>query len=76
LAFYAWYKKDDYWSVTNTAYAKERALKHMIDMVKRVLPRKEGNRWDVQKFHEMFHLIHDMTRYGAPMDFDTGTGKN
>jgi hypothetical protein len=82
LAFYAWYKKDDYWSVTNAAYAKGRAtmlsnsLKNMMDMVKRVLPRKEGNGWDVQNFHEMLYLIHDMTRYGAPMNFDSGTGKN
>ena len=46
----------------------------MMDMVKRVLHRNEGNGWDVQKFHEMFHLIHDMTRFGAPMNFDSGTG--
>jgi hypothetical protein len=51
LAFYAWYKKDDYWSVTNAAYAKGRAtmasnsLDNMMDTVKRVLPRKEGNGW-------------------------------
>jgi hypothetical protein len=76
------YKKDDYWSVTNAAYAKGRAtmasnsLKNMMDMVKRVLPRKEGNGWDVQKFHEMFPLIHDMTRFGAPMNSDSGAGKN
>jgi hypothetical protein len=80
LAFYAWYKKEDFWSVTNPTYAKGRAtmasnsLKNMMDMVKRVLPRNEGNGWDVQKFHEMFHLIHDMTRYGAPMNFDSGIG--
>jgi len=79
LAFYAWYKKEDFWSVTNPTYAKGRAtmasnsLKNMMDMVKRVLPRNEGNGWDVQKFHEMFHLIHDMTRFGAPMNFDSGT---
>jgi hypothetical protein len=46
-----------------------------MDMVKRVLPSKEGIAgWDVQKLHEMFHLIHD-TRFGAPMNFDSGTGK-
>eukprot|EP00978_Attheya_sp_CCMP212_P046251 scaffold380368_cov43-Attheya_sp.AAC.1 len=44
-------------------------------MVKRVLPRNERNGWNVQKFHEMFHLIHDMTRYGSPMHFDSGTGE-
>ena len=47
----------------------------MMDMVKTVLPRKVGNGWNVQKFHEMFHLIHDMTRYGSPMNFDSGTGE-
>jgi hypothetical protein len=50
------------------------SLKNVMDMVKRVLPRNEGNGWDVQKFHERFHLIHDMTRFGAPMNFDSGTG--
>jgi hypothetical protein len=50
------------------------SLKNMMDMVKRVLPRTEEKGCDVQKFHEMFHLIHDMTRFGAPMNFDSGTG--
>mgnify|MGYP000072745144 CR=1 FL=1 len=36
------------------------SLKNMMDTVKGVLPRNEGNGWDVQKFLEMFHLIHDM----------------
>ena len=44
-------------------------------MVKRVLPRNEGNGWNVQKFHDMFHLIHDMIRYGSHMNFDSGTGE-
>eukprot|EP00978_Attheya_sp_CCMP212_P038864 scaffold196836_cov78-Attheya_sp.AAC.3 len=63
LAFYAWYKKEQFWSLGNEAYAKSmatsasRSIKNMMDMVKRVLPRNEGNGWNVQKFHEMFHFI-------------------
>eukprot|EP00978_Attheya_sp_CCMP212_P005526 scaffold12431_cov57-Attheya_sp.AAC.1 len=81
LAFHAWYKKEKFWSLGNEAYAKgmatsgSRSIKNMMDMVKRVLPKNKGNGWNVQKFHEMFHLIHDMTRYGSPMNFDSGTGK-
>ena len=81
LAFHAWYKKEKFWSLGNEAHAKGMAtsasnsIKNMMDMVKRVLPRNEGNGWNVQKFHDMFHLIHDMIRYGSPMNFDSGTGE-
>eukprot|EP00978_Attheya_sp_CCMP212_P004525 scaffold9861_cov37-Attheya_sp.AAC.1 len=81
LAFHVWYKKEQFLSLGNEAYAKGMAttasnsIKNMMDMVKTVLPRKEGNGWNVQKFHEMFHLIHDMTRYGSPMNFDLGTSE-
>eukprot|EP00978_Attheya_sp_CCMP212_P037553 scaffold178283_cov66-Attheya_sp.AAC.1 len=81
LAFHAWYKKEQFWSLGNKAYAKGMAttasnsIKNMMDMVKTVLPRDDGNGRNVQKFHEMFHLIHDMTRYGLPMNFDLGTGE-
>eukprot|EP00978_Attheya_sp_CCMP212_P040692 scaffold225093_cov68-Attheya_sp.AAC.3 len=47
----------------------------MMDTAKKTLPRNKGNGWDVQKYHEMFHLTHYMVRYGSPMNFDSGTGE-
>jgi hypothetical protein len=43
-------------------------------MVKKdILPRNEGNMcWGMQKYHEMFYLVHDMVRCGSPVTFDFG----
>ena len=76
LSFHAWYKLDAHWlwdKNENCATGKiSAAVSRMMAMVKYFLPRKKGNAWKIQKFHDIFHLAVDMERFGSPRNFDCG----
>ena len=48
------------------------AIQKLLAMIKCYLPRATGNKWDIQKFHDMLHLAEDMERFGSPKNFDAG----
>ena len=39
-------------------------------MLKYYVPRKKGNRWKIQKFHDLLHLPEDMDHWGSAKNFD------
>jgi hypothetical protein len=39
-------------------------------------PRRKGNGWRTQKFHEMLHIPSDVQKYGLPWNFDSGWGES
>ena len=41
-------------------------------MIKCYLPRATGNQWEIQKFHDLLHLVEDMERFGSSKNFDAG----
>jgi hypothetical protein len=41
-------------------------------MIRWFTPRKKGNGWKLQKFHDLLHLALDMERFGPPSNFDAG----
>jgi hypothetical protein len=48
------------------------SIRRMLAMVRYYWPRKKGNGWKLQKFHDILHLAMDMERFGAPSNFDAG----
>ncbi len=75
LCFHAWYKmgvctvgKD---KKVNTKLIQN-AVARLLGMVRWYVPRKKGNRWKLQKFHDLLHLALDIERFGPPSNFDAG----
>jgi hypothetical protein len=77
LSFHAWYKSDKPipWDA-NARSTIHSSIKEMLKMVKRVLPRSDGHSWNLQKFHELLHVPHDVENFGSPKNFDTGIMEN
>jgi hypothetical protein len=75
LCFHAWYKRGMYQLTedgmldTNLIGA---SIRRMLAMIRYYWPRKKGNGWKIQKFHDILHLAIDMERFGAPSNFDAG----
>ena len=48
------------------------SVARLLAMVRHYCPRKKGNGWKLQKFHDILHLARDMGRFGPPCNFDAG----
>jgi hypothetical protein len=48
----------------------------MLRTIKRVIPRTQGQGWNIQKFHELLHVPMDVEMFGSPKNFDTGIMEN
>ena len=75
LCFHAWYKlampkimadgRIDHDSISGS-------IKKLLAMVRFFTPRKKGNGWNLQKFHDLLHIATDMLRFGPPGNYDAG----
>ena len=75
LCFQAWYKLGDPFPWADKAEAEEQinlSIRTMLDMLVTYLPRRTGNGWKIQKFHDLIHLSKDMAMFGSPQNFDAG----
>jgi hypothetical protein len=77
LAFHAWSKCSASYDVSNDAAVERLKISviALLSMVSVRLPREEGNGWQLQKFHEILHLVDDIKRFGSPRNTDTGPGE-
>ena len=75
LCFHAWYKLG---IVRRTESGKadkdmiHASVQKMLAMVRYYTPRKRGNGWKIQKFHDILHLAADIERFGCPSNYDAG----
>jgi len=82
LSFHAWYKYGApyEWSVVGGDNITEKTvllgIRKMLALVRLYVPRKKGNGWKLQKFHDLLHLARDMARFGSPQNFDAGPGES
>jgi hypothetical protein len=90
LTFHAWYKEgypknwkganiptqgsQFYWDQTSEERLHKRIC-FMLESIKRLFPRKKGNKWKLQKIHELMHIAGDVAKYGLPANFDAGWGE-
>ena len=76
LCFHAWYKMGVVQAIGADKRANtkliQNAVAKLLGMVRWYAPRKKGNRWKLQKFHDLLHLAIDIERFGLPSNFDAG----
>ena len=72
LSFHAWYKLGTHKHGREALQDIKKAIARMLTMVRYYCPRKKGNGWKIQKFHDLLHLAVDMQRFGCPANFDAG----
>jgi hypothetical protein len=79
LCFEAWYKVGPFWQAKDTSDAPalaRNAIATMLHQVKLHLPRSAGCGYKLQKFHEHFHVVDDINRFGCPANYDAGVGES
>ncbi len=72
LCFDAWLNRRTFWRLEETAVDKDSAqfsIKVLMTMCSNYLPTTNSNRWNFPKFHELLHVVDDMSRFGAPTNF-------
>ena len=77
LCFFAWTKKETFWSRNDTVSQEDatNAINLMLFLVFNALPRTTGNGWALSKVHDLKHLVSDITRNGAPDNYDASYGE-
>ena len=82
LGFQAWTKKKHFWTADRSTpqkrdeakAARRRAqgsIKVMIKRLKVALPRIKGNKWKLQKVHNLLHFVPFIEKFGSVRNFDT-----
>jgi hypothetical protein len=72
LCFHAWLNRGTFWRLEETAVAKDSAkfsIKVLMSICSNYLPTTNSNRWNFSKFHELLHVVDDMSRFGTPTNF-------
>ena len=67
LCLWAWLKQDQFWKRGDKcyeAYAQD-AIRTLIDKLNELMPRVDGQGWNITKVHELLHIIFDISEYGA-----------
>lgn len=80
LCFHSWYKLDmhEWFCQKNNQDPNIRyqrlmgTIKRLLAMLKCYMPRASGNKWKIQKFHDMLHFAMDVFRFGNAKNFDAG----
>ena len=72
LCLDAWFNKPTFWKLEDTEIACNSvttSIQVLMDMCRNRIPTSKSDRWNVPKFHELLHIVQDMVRFGAPMNF-------
>ena len=44
-------------------------IRNMMKMCQKYIPTANANKWNIPKFHELLHIVDDISRFGAPMNY-------
>ena len=72
LCFDAWLNKESYWSLSDDENAKDtvrQSIKQLMEMCRTRIPTTTSDRWNFPKFHELLHVLDDISRFGAPRNY-------
>ena len=79
LVFHAWYRLGDPPITRQTPRCDiqriNKKIRHLIARIVHFVPRKDGNKWRLQKLHETLHLPIFLYYYRHAMNFDAGLGE-
>ena len=72
LCFDAWLNKETYWLSSDTDFSKafvSQSIRKQMQMCQKYIPTANDTAWNFPKFHELLHILDDMTRFGSPLNF-------
>ena len=75
LCFDRWCRKSVYWTNENSTEEQNVAInatRAMMNMLMSSIPRNTGNGWALSKLHDILHVPMFITRFGNPMNYNTG----
>ena len=72
LCFDAWLNQATYWTAQHHAESQlevQKAIKTLMSMCVNDIPLSKGKSWKFPKFHELLHILDNMERFGAPINY-------
>ena len=72
LCFDAWIRMPTFWSRDSEAEMKVSAqdsIRNLMKLCQEYIPTVNANKWNIPKFHELLHIVDDISRFGAPMNY-------
>lgn len=72
LCFDEWLNKETFWLQSDTEYSKanvSQSIRKLMKMCQQYIPTSKENAWNFPKFHELLHILDDMSRFGSPLNF-------
>ena len=72
LCFDKWLRKETYWADHNAEVTKaivSHLIVKLIHISKKYIPTSKRTAWNYPKFHELMHIVDDISRFGAPQNF-------
>ena len=77
LCFQAWYEHGTMWCAGDheAQSMAHRRCRNLMKMIKEVIPRLDGDGWDIPKMHELMHVTRDTTRFGRLSGFSSSKGE-
>mgnify|MGYP006194098255 FL=1 len=61
-----------FWSSDNELeweVSAQTSIRNMMKMCQMYIPTVNANKWNIPKFHELVHVVDDISRFGAPMNY-------
>jgi hypothetical protein len=65
-------RKDTYWADHNAEVTKaivSRSIAQLMHFSKKYIPTSKSTAWNYPKFHELMHIVDDISQFGAPQNF-------
>jgi len=74
LCYWAWLKKDEFWDLHDIESQKSAKMSifKLMNRLKHLFPRKNGNQWEIPKFHKQMHIAYYIWLYGSHLNIHTG----
>lgn len=72
LCFDAWLGKPIFWLKQNEIEAKriaQASIRRLLEMCHENIPSEKQHPWKFPKFHELLHIVDDISRFGAPTNY-------
>ena len=78
LIFHAWYKNGSSITLLSTDEEKREIslkIRNLMQSIRCVVPREAGYGWQLQKFHDLLHILLAMIQFGDTDNFDASHGE-
>jgi hypothetical protein len=67
-----WLRNDSYWADHHAEVYKAivpRSIAKLMHLSKKYIPTSKSTNWNYPKFHELMHIVDDMSQFGVHLNF-------